>query len=90
MTILLLSLIVAADLSGTYTGSLILNDRDHGGAVVIKEENGTFAVSVGPDAAKLSSGTNLRVAGDRLTFEVSPPGHSGDVFDPARARPVPF
>ena len=77
MTIFLLSLMAAAGLSGTYTGSLTLNDRDHEGVIVIREANGKLAVSFGPDAAKLSPATNLKVEGDRLTLEVSPPGHGG-------------
>ena len=64
----------AADLTGTYTGSLVLNDRDHGGAFVIKGEAGKITVFGGPTASKISPAANLKVDGEHLTFDLTPPG----------------
>ena len=73
VVVLLASALVlsAADMTGTWTGTLTPENRDEGPALVILKQSGdTVTGTAGPDESERHEIANGKVAGDRITFEV--------------------
>jgi hypothetical protein len=61
----------AADLTGTWKGTLTPENRDPGPALVILKHTGeTVTGTAGPDESERHDIANGKVMGDRITFEV--------------------
>jgi hypothetical protein len=61
----------AADVTGTWKGTLTPENRDAGPALVILKQTGdTVTGTAGPDEGERNEIANGKVTGDRITFEV--------------------
>lgn len=64
----------AAEVTGQYVGTLKGHgpdgEREGGGAIVIKKQGETLAVTAGPTLDRQSEASNVKLEGDRLTFEL--------------------
>src|SRR5688572_4093868 len=61
----------AADVTGTWKGTLTPENRDAGPALVILKQTGdTVTGTAGPDESERNEIANAKVTGNRITFEV--------------------
>jgi hypothetical protein len=62
----------AADVTGTWKGTLTPENRDAGPALVILKQTGdTITGTAGPDESERNEIANGKVAGNNVTFEVT-------------------
>jgi hypothetical protein len=70
----------AADLSGRYSGSVVMTtpegERTRPMALVIDQSADKILVTVGPNATQLHPASNVKLDGDRMTFDLIPPGET--------------
>ena len=70
--------IQAADLSGTYAGTVAVpspnGERQRPTTIVIKHTSDTITVSLGRDLSEQHPASNVKLQGDQLKFDVVPPG----------------
>jgi hypothetical protein len=65
----------AGDVSGNWSGTFIDSEnQSHSIYMVLKQDGATLTGSGGPDAEKQHPMQNGKIAGDKLTFEVSAGG----------------
>jgi hypothetical protein len=72
------AVLVAADLSGSYSGVVSIKtpdgERTRRLAIIIKQTPENLSVSIGPSLDEQHAASNVKLEGDKLTFEVIPPG----------------
>ena len=67
--------LAAADVTGTWSGTLTPEDRDAGPALlVLKQEGNAVTGTAGPDATESHPISKGKVENDTVTFEVETPG----------------
>ncbi|MBY0374917.1 MAG: hypothetical protein K2Q23_13045 [Bryobacteraceae bacterium] len=84
LTLLAVSLAAAAaDLEGTFVGTLQADgeERVNEAYVIFKSVDGKLTGTGGPDANQQMPFSNLKLEGDRLTFELSNPNGMSMKFD---------
>lgn len=70
--------LLAADISGAYAGIAAVQtpngERQRQTTIVIKQTPEKLIVSVGPNVGEQHPASNVKLDGDKLTFDVVPPG----------------
>ena len=77
---------LAADISGKYTGTLEVPTQDGGtnrlsGVIELKQDGSEITGSAGPNESERHPLRNIRLAGDKLTFELAMPNGRIMSFD---------
>ncbi|MGH6693581.1 MAG: hypothetical protein ACREF4_23175, partial [Gammaproteobacteria bacterium] len=75
--------LLAGDVSGSYSGTVSLptpgGERQRPLSMILKQAPEKLIVSIGPNVSEQHAASNVKLDGDKLTFEVIPPGAgSGD------------
>jgi hypothetical protein len=63
--------LIAADATGTWTGSLIVNGENRPAHLVLKQEGGKLTGTAGPDPSEQHPIQNGKAEDGKLTFELS-------------------
>ena len=70
--------LMAADITGTYAGVVAVQtpegERQRQTTIVIKHTPEKLLVSIGHDLGEQHPASNVKLEGDRLTFDIVPPG----------------